>query len=221
MPGTRNHWLNRFGLNQARVTNRVFVSFFKGFQDNSAPVGVAAFAIPPDFTVDFGSRNLPGEITVVNAIPNPELVFDEGRAIVSSMWPEIGVSARVIYTRGDNDREITATLGVPVRRVEAAAWLGSGLVSGASGLLLSNLVGLDAATLTFLVISSLAAALIGRLRSLWVTFFGGIAVGLAQSVLTPYSAVSSYRSSAPFVLAIVALLILSRHRVVSISRAVN
>jgi len=94
--------------NQSRGINRVFVSFFKGFQDNSAPVGVAAFAIPPDFTVDFGSRNLPGEITVVNAVPNPELVFDEGRAIVSSMWPEIGVSARVIYTRGDNDREIMA-----------------------------------------------------------------------------------------------------------------
>jgi hypothetical protein len=94
--------------NQSRTINRVFVSFFKGFQDNTAPVGVAAFAIPPDFTVDFGSRNLPGEITVVNAVPNPELVFDEGRAIVSSMWPEIGVSARVIYTRGDNDREIMA-----------------------------------------------------------------------------------------------------------------
>ncbi len=94
--------------NQSRAINRVFVSFFKGFQDNSAPVGVAAFAIPPDFTVDFGSRNLPGEITVVNALPNPELVFDEGRAIVSSMWPEIGVSARVIYTRGDDDREIMA-----------------------------------------------------------------------------------------------------------------
>ena len=94
--------------NQSRVINRVYVSFFKGFQDNSAPVGVAAFAIPPDFTVDFGSRNLPGEITVVNATPTPELVFDEGRAIVSSMWPEIGVSARVIYTRGDNDRDIAA-----------------------------------------------------------------------------------------------------------------
>jgi hypothetical protein len=92
--------------NQSRVINRVFVSFFKGFQDNSAPIGVAAFAIPPDFTVDFGSRNLPGEITVVNALPNPELVFDEGRAIVSSMYPEIGVSARVIYTRGDKDDEL-------------------------------------------------------------------------------------------------------------------
>ena len=62
-----------------------------------------------------------------------------------------------------NDREITATLGVPVRRVEALAWLGSGLISGATGLLLSNLVGLDAATLTFLVISTLAATLIARL----------------------------------------------------------
>ena len=65
-----------------------------------------------------------------------------------------------------NDREITATLGVPVRRVEAAAWLGSGLLAGVAGLLLSNLVGLDATTLTFLVISSLAAALIARLQSI-------------------------------------------------------
>lgn len=94
--------------NQSRVINRVFVSFFRGFQDNTTPVGVAAFAIPPDFTVDFASRNLPGEITVVNAIPTPELVFDEGRAIVSSLYPEIGVSARVIYTRGDNDGELMA-----------------------------------------------------------------------------------------------------------------
>ena len=119
-----------------------------------------------------------------------------------------------------NDREITATLGVPVRRVEAAAWFGSGLTCGAAGLLLPDLLtSLDYSALTFLVISSLAAALIGRLRSLWATMFGGIAVGVAQAVLSPYSSVSAYRSSAPFVLAIVALLYLSRHRVVSISRA--
>jgi branched-chain amino acid transport system permease protein len=121
-----------------------------------------------------------------------------------------------------NDREITATLGVRVRRVEAAAWFGSGIACGAAGLVLPDLLtSLDYAALTFLVISSLAAALIGRLRSLWVTFFGGIAVGLAQSVLTPYANLSSYRSAAPFVLAIVALLILSRHRVVSVSRTAN
>lgn len=92
--------------NQSDKINRVFVSYFKGFSDNTSPVGVTAFAIPPDFTVDFSSRNLPGELTVCNSVCNPELVFDEGRAIVSSMWPEIGVSSRVYYTSGDKDENL-------------------------------------------------------------------------------------------------------------------
>jgi branched-chain amino acid transport system permease protein len=119
-----------------------------------------------------------------------------------------------------NDRDITATLGVPVRHVEAAAWFGSGIACGLSGLILPDLLtSLDYSALTFLVIASLAAALIGRLQSLWVTMLGGIAVGLGQSILSPYTSVSAYRSAAPFVLAIVALLYLSRRRVVTISRA--
>jgi branched-chain amino acid transport system permease protein len=124
-----------------------------------------------------------------------------------------------------NDREISATLGVPVRRVEAAAWFGSGLVCGIAGLLLPDLLtSLDYSALTFLVISALAAALIGRLRSLWMTLVGGLAVGLLQAVVTPYTgstpitSVTSYRAAAPFVLAIIALLYMSRRRVVTISR---
>jgi branched-chain amino acid transport system permease protein len=128
-----------------------------------------------------------------------------------------------------DDREITATLGVPVRRVEAIAWLGSGLIAGAAGLLLSDLVALDAVNLTFLIISSLAAALIARLRSLVATLLAGLAVGLCTALLTPIIAwpsttnyqftLSSYRSAAPFVIAIVTLLFLARRRVVTISRA--
>ena len=118
-----------------------------------------------------------------------------------------------------NDREITATLGVPVRRVEASAWLVSGLVCGTAGLLLADLfTTLDYSALTFLVISSLAAALIGRLRSLWVTLVGGLAVGLVQARAHPVRVDHPYRSATPFVLAILALLWLSRHRVVAISR---
>jgi hypothetical protein len=94
--------------NQSKLTNRVFVTFFKGFTDDSSPVGTASFSIPPQFTIDFASRHLPGELTVTNAVPNPELTFDEGRAIVSSMWPEIGVSARVYYTAGDGDERLHA-----------------------------------------------------------------------------------------------------------------
>ncbi len=109
-----------------------------------------------------------------------------------------------------NDREVTAMLGVPVRRVEGAAWFGSGLVCGASGLLLSNLVGLDIAGLTFLVIPALAAALIGQLRSLWVTLAAGMVIGVVYSFLNAFSSLADYRTMTPFVLAIVALLWFAR-----------
>src|SRR5690348_14998655 len=65
-----------------------------------------------------------------------------------------------------NDREITASLGVPVRRVTAAAWFGCGLLSGVAGVFLADLVALESTTLTFLVIFTLAATLIARLRSI-------------------------------------------------------
>jgi len=117
-----------------------------------------------------------------------------------------------------NDREITAALGVPVRRVEATTWLVSGALAGGAGLLLSNLVGLDAATLTFLVISSLAAALIARLRSLVVTLLAGVVIGLVNAMATPIFSISSYRDMTPFVLAAVALLFLARHQQISFAR---
>src|SRR5579859_2435326 len=117
-------------------------------------------------------------------------------------FTKVGVAMRSLA----NHREITAMLGVPVRQVEAAAWLGSGLLSGATGLLLSTLVGLDIVGLTFLVIASLSAALVGRLNSLMVTLVAGLAIGVVQSSLTAFIVVSSYRTVTPFVFAIIALL---------------
>lgn len=111
-----------------------------------------------------------------------------------------------------NDREITAMLGVPVRRVEAAAWFGSGVLCGMAGLLLSNLVSLDIVGLSFLVVPALAAALIGQLDSLWVTLGAGFVIGIVQSSLNSFSDLAQYRSLTPFVLAIVALLAIASRR---------
>jgi branched-chain amino acid transport system permease protein len=129
-------------------------------------------------------------------------------------YTKLGTAMRAMA----NDREITATLGVPVRRVEAAAWLGCGVLAGLAGLLLADLVALDATTLTFLVISSLAAALIARLRSIALTFVAAIVIGLIHDLLTPIQSLSNYRDMTPFVLAAAALLVLSRRRVISLSR---
>ncbi|HCU94063.1 MAG TPA: branched-chain amino acid ABC transporter permease [Actinobacteria bacterium] len=129
-------------------------------------------------------------------------------------YTKLGTAMRAMA----NDREITATLGVPIRRVEAAAWLGCGVIAGIAGLLLADLVALDATTLTFLVISSLAAALIAQLRSITLTFVAAIAIGLIHDLLTPIQALSNYRDMTPFVLAAAALLVLSRHQVILASR---
>ena len=58
------------------------------------------------------------------------------RSALFLRFTKLGTAMRALA----NDREITATLGVPVRRVEAAAWFGSGLVCGAAGLLLPDLL---------------------------------------------------------------------------------
>jgi branched-chain amino acid transport system permease protein len=129
-------------------------------------------------------------------------------------YTKLGTAMRAMA----NDREITATLGVPVRRVEAAAWFGCGVLAGVAGLLLADLVALDATTLTFLVISSLAAALIARLRSVVVTFAAAIAIGLVHDLLTPIQALSNYRDMTPFVLAAAALLVRPRRQELARSR---
>lgn len=94
--------------NQSKLINRVFVSYFKGLTDNTSPVGMTALAVPPEHTVDFCTRDLPSALTTCNSVASPELVFDEGRAIVSSMFPEIGVSSRVYYTANERDTELLA-----------------------------------------------------------------------------------------------------------------
>ena len=117
-----------------------------------------------------------------------------------------------------DDREITATLGVPVRRVEAAAWFGSGLLSGAAGLLLADLQTLASDALTFLVIFTLSAALIARLRSLWVAFFAALVIGVVDNLITPITSITNFRDMTPFVLAVAALLFFSRERQYSFAR---
>jgi branched-chain amino acid transport system permease protein len=160
--------------------------------------------------------------TVAGTIVNGTQVIALGLALALTIGTTVflrltslGTAMRALA----DDRDISATLGVPVRKVEAAAWLGSGLVCGASGLLLADLLTtLDYSVLTFLVTFALAAAVIGRLSSLWATLLGGIGIGIAQAVLNPYFAIAGYRKVAPFVLAIAALIWLGRRRVVVISR---
>ena len=130
-------------------------------------------------------------------------------------YSKLGTAMRAMA----NDREITATFGVPIRRVEAVAWFGCGILAGIAGILLADLAALDDTTLVFtVVISALAAALIARLRSIWVTFGAAIVIGLVHDLITPILQITDYRDMTPFVLAAIALLVMSRGQVMTRSR---
>ena len=138
-------------------------------------------------------------------------------AIATSLFlrfTKLGTAMRAMAS----DREITAMLGVPVNRVLAAAWFGCGVLAGISGLLLADLVALDATTLTFLVISSVAAALIAQLRSIAVTFVAAVVIGVITSMITPIQSITNYANMTPFVLAVAALLVLSGRQSISLER---
>lgn len=118
------------------------------------------------------------------------------------------------------DRELSGLLGVRVTGLGLGAWALSGVLSGISGLLLANLVRLDAPTLTFLVIAGIAAATIGRLQSLPLTVAGGLTLGVVEASATPFDSLTSYRGAFPFLVAIAWLLWHQRRREGSVLIAV-
>jgi branched-chain amino acid transport system permease protein len=116
---------------------------------------------------------------------------------------KVGTGMRALADNRDN----AALLGIPVRKVEAFAWFGSGVLFGVSGLLLANLVSMEIAALTFtLPVAALAAALIAKVESLPVTVIAAFVIGLIQSCAGAVSWLAQYRTSTPFLAAIVVLL---------------
>lgn len=109
-------------------------------------------------------------------------------------------------------RDVASILGVPVRRVEAIAWGISGVLAGFTGILFGGLVRLDPAVLTFLVIPVIATTIIGRLKSIPVTFVAGLLIGVTESMLTLIKPLAPFRVAAPFIIATLALLWLQRGR---------
>jgi branched-chain amino acid transport system permease protein len=109
-----------------------------------------------------------------------------------------------------NNRELSSLLGIRVLRVDVSAWVISGVFAGVTGLLLANLVRLQATVLTFLVIPAFAAAIVGQLASLSITVAAGVVIGLAEALAITVPGFAEYRSATPFLLAIAAMLFIRR-----------
>lgn len=135
------------------------------------------------------------------------IAFAAAIVIVIGIWAflgrtEIGLQMRAVA----NARDLSALLGIPIRRVETIAWGISGLLAGFTGLMFANLIRLEPVVITFMVIPSIAAALAGRLNSLALVLVGGLSMGVIESLLTLSPTLKGVRPIAPFVIAALVLL---------------
>ena len=97
-----------------------------------------------------------------------------------------GVTLRAVV----DDRELVALTGAAPARVGQLGWALGSMLAGLAGVLLASQVTLNVTTLTLLVINGYAAAVMGQLKSLPLTFAGALLLGLAQSEAVGYVTVS-------------------------------
>ncbi len=116
-----------------------------------------------------------------------------------------------------DDPELTALTSAEPDRITALSWAMGASLAGLAGVLIAPLTTLDALTLTLLVVNSYAAAMFGRLRSLPLTFAGGIGLGLLFSYGSGYLPQSDFnnrlRDGLPTILLFVVLLVLPAARI--------
>src|SRR3981081_1730013 len=94
----------------------------------------------------------------------------------------IGVTMRAVV----DNRSLAGLHGTRPEAASMLAWaLGSSLAA-VSGILLVSELGLQVDALTLLIINAFAAAIVGRLRSLPLTFLGAILLGLTVTFQTNF-----------------------------------
>jgi branched-chain amino acid transport system permease protein len=94
----------------------------------------------------------------------------------------IGVAMRGVV----DDRELAAMNGMKPVRVSQLSWALSASLAGLAGILLAPDLSLDVIRLTFVVVIAYSAAIVGRLKSLPLTFLGAIILGLADAYAQTY-----------------------------------
>jgi branched-subunit amino acid ABC-type transport system permease component len=87
----------------------------------------------------------------------------------------LGLSMRAVV----DDRDLATLHGIRPSRVSSAAWVVGSVTAALAGILIAPEVGnMSAETLSLLIVNAFAAAVVGRLRSLPLTYLGALLLGL-------------------------------------------
>jgi branched-chain amino acid transport system permease protein len=115
-----------------------------------------------------------------------------------------------------DDAALTALNGSSSTANARAAWVIGCVLAALAGVLVAPTLTLSATSLTLLIVNAYAASVIGRLRSIPMTFVGAIILGMAVSYSVAYLPQSGYvqgfEGAVPAVVLFVALLVMPQSR---------
>ena len=118
-----------------------------------------------------------------------------------------------------DDPDLLAAQATNPQGVRRVSWAIGCTLAALSGVLVLPFIGLNAISLTFLVVQAFGAAAIGAFSSIPLTFAGGLLIGilasLAQKVAIGHATIAGLPDSVPFIVLFVVLLVLPRRRLVS------
>jgi ABC-type branched-subunit amino acid transport system permease subunit len=153
------------------------------------------------------------------------ITFPEDRLFFTGVVVVISVALALVYrysrfglaTRAgaENDKGAALT-GISATRIAGQNWVIATVLAGVAGILIAPVASLDPTSYTLFVVPALAAALIGRIQSFWITALAGLLIGCAQSEIEKLVSVFSWLpqqglpDSLPFVVIIVVMAVRAR-----------
>ena len=165
------------------------------------------------------TRNLPAwfaadQVDIFNVNLTYEQLITLGCAVLvaTALWflfrhTRTGVSMRAVV----DDPALASMTGARSGRIAGLAWIIGFMAAGLAGILVAPGTGMSLEILSELVIFGYSAAIVGRLRSLPLTFLGAMILGIAGSMAigyVPESQLNNVSNALPMGLLIIVLLLL-------------
>ena len=153
------------------------------------------------------------------------VTFPQDRLFFTGVVIVISVALALIYrytrfglaTRAgaENDRGAALT-GISATRIASQNWVIATVLAGAAGILIAPVASLDPTSYTLFIVPALAAALVGRFESFWITALAGLLIGCFQSEIGKLITVwtwlpqSGLSDAVPFIVIIIVMAFRSR-----------
>ena len=126
-------------------------------------------------------------------VANIDIPYNDVTVLVLALLVAIGLRLLLYRTRLGvamratvDDRSLAVMNGARPNRASQASWIIGTQLASLAGILVAPKLNLSALPLTLLIVNAYAASMIGRLRSLPMTFVGALILGLANDLVVGY-----------------------------------